>query len=46
MKALTLYEPWASLIAIGAKQFETRSWPATRTAIGDVVAIHWGQAGA
>ena len=42
MKALTLYQPWASLIAIGAKQFETRSWPAPRTAIGDVVAIHAG----
>ena len=43
MKALTLYQPWASLIAIGAKQFETRSWPAPRTAIGDVVAIHAGR---
>ena len=27
MKALTLWEPWASLIAAGAKQYETRSWP-------------------
>lgn len=26
MKALTLYQPWASLIAIGAKRIETRSW--------------------
>lgn len=26
MKALTLTQPWASLIAIGAKQIETRSW--------------------
>ena len=26
MKALTVLQPWASLIAIGAKRFETRSW--------------------
>lgn len=26
MKALTLTQPWATLIAIGAKQIETRSW--------------------
>lgn len=26
MKALTLYQPWASLVAIGAKTIETRSW--------------------
>lgn len=26
MKALTITQPWASLIAIGAKRFETRSW--------------------
>jgi hypothetical protein len=26
MKALTLWQPWASLIAIGAKRIETRSW--------------------
>jgi len=26
MKALTLYQPWASLIALGEKRFETRSW--------------------
>lgn len=24
--ALTLHQPWAHLVAIGAKQFETRSW--------------------
>lgn len=27
MKAITLWQPWASLIAIGAKKIETRSWP-------------------
>lgn len=26
MKALSLLQPWATLIAIGAKQIETRSW--------------------
>ena len=26
MKAITLYEPWATLIAIQAKKIETRSW--------------------
>lgn len=26
MKALTLWQPWATLIAIGAKSIETRSW--------------------
>lgn len=27
MKCVALHQPWASLIAIGAKQYETRSWP-------------------
>jgi hypothetical protein len=27
MKALTLHQPWATLVALGAKQIETRSWP-------------------
>lgn len=26
MKALSLLQPWASLVVIGAKQIETRSW--------------------
>lgn len=26
IKALTLWQPWATLIALGAKQVETRSW--------------------
>jgi hypothetical protein len=26
MKCLSLWQPWASLIVIGAKRFETRSW--------------------
>lgn len=27
MKAISLWQPWASLIASGAKKIETRSWP-------------------
>lgn len=26
MKALSLTQPWATLVALGAKRFETRSW--------------------
>lgn len=37
MKALTVTEPWATLIAIGAKRIETRSWP---TDYRGPVAIH------
>lgn len=37
MKALSLWQPWASLIAIGAKQYETRSWS---TPYRGLLAIH------
>lgn len=37
MKALTLTQPWATLVAIGAKRIETRSW---RTAYRGALAIH------
>lgn len=39
MKALTLHQPWASLIMIGAKRFETRGW---QTSYRGVLAIHAG----
>ena len=26
MKCISLYQPWASLVVLGAKRFETRSW--------------------
>jgi hypothetical protein len=26
MKAISIFEPWATLIAMGLKQYETRSW--------------------
>jgi hypothetical protein len=37
MKAITIWQPWASLIAIGAKQYETRSWA---TSYRGQIAIH------
>lgn len=37
MKALTIWQPWASLIACGVKQYETRSWP---TKYRGPIAIH------
>ena len=41
MKALTLYQPWASLIAWGFKTMETRSWrPPYAFNFGDRIAIH------
>lgn len=27
MKAITIHQPWATLIALGEKEFETRGWP-------------------
>ncbi len=29
MKAITIWQPWASLLVCGAKQYETRSWATT-----------------
>lgn len=40
MNAITLREPWASLVAIGAKKIETRSWPAPASLVGQRIAIH------
>jgi activating signal cointegrator 1 len=37
MKALTITQPWATLVAIGAKRIETRSW---RTSYRGPLAIH------
>lgn len=37
MKAITIWQPWASLIACGAKKFETRSW---KTDYRGLIAIH------
>ena len=40
MRALTLWQPWASLIAEGVKTIETRSWPAPKDLVGERFAIH------
>lgn len=38
--ALTMHEPWATLLATGVKRIETRSWPAPPGVIGSMVALH------
>lgn len=40
MRALSLYQPWATLVAIGAKAYETRSW---QTSYRGPVAVHASQ---
>lgn len=40
MKAITIHQPWATLIAIGAKQYETRHWA---TPYRGQIAIHAGK---
>lgn len=37
MKAISLWQPWASLVAFGEKQYETRSW---ETKHRGLLAIH------
>lgn len=40
MKSITIIQPWATLIALGEKQFETRSWSAKHRG---PIAIHAGK---
>ena len=40
MYAITLHQPWASLIALGIKTVETRSWPAPARLLGQTIAVH------
>ena len=40
MKALTIYQPWATLVAIGRKAIETRAW---QTDYRGLIAIHAGE---
>ncbi len=42
MKAITIWQPWATLIAIGAKPYEFRSWQPPRTLVGQRIGIHAG----
>ncbi|MBH0331049.1 2-oxoglutarate dehydrogenase E1 [Brevibacillus brevis] len=37
MKAITIHQPWATLIALGEKRFESRGWP---TRYRGPIAIH------
>ena len=43
MYAITLHQPWASLIALGVKTVETRSWPAPARLVGQTITIHAGK---
>jgi activating signal cointegrator 1 len=40
MPAISLWQPWASFIAIGAKPYETRHWRAPLRFVGLRIAIH------
>ena len=44
MKAITLHQPFASLIANGTKTIETRSWAPPQGLIGERIAIHAAKA--
>ncbi|MXO73453.1 ASCH domain-containing protein [Alteraurantiacibacter buctensis] len=40
MKALTIWQPWASLIIAGAKPYEFRSWRPPASIVGQRIVIH------
>lgn len=40
MKCLSIWDPWATLIMLGAKRYETRSWRPPRDLLGERIAIH------
>jgi hypothetical protein len=42
VKALTIWQPWATLIMIGAKPHEFRGYPAPRFVRGQRIVIHAG----
>lgn len=42
MKALTIWQPWATLIVEGAKPYEFRGWLFPKSLIGQRIAIHAG----
>ena len=43
MKALTLWQPWASVVALGIKKIENRRWKPPASVIGRRIAIHAGK---
>lgn len=42
MKILTVWQPWASLIILGAKPYEFRGWKPPRSVISQRIGIHAG----
>jgi len=40
LPAISLWQPWASFIAIGVKPYETRHWTPPRRFVGQRIAIH------
>ncbi len=42
MKAFTVWQPWASLIALGFKPHEFRKWAAPKSLVGQRLGIHAG----
>jgi hypothetical protein len=42
IRAITIWQPWATLIAEGCKPFEFRGWPAPKSLVGQRIAIHAG----
>lgn len=44
MKAISIWQPHASLLMLGLKPFETRGWPVPRSILGTRVAIHAAKA--
>lgn len=42
MRALTVWQPWASMIVLGLKPYEFRGWPAPASLHGQRIAIHAG----
>lgn len=43
MIAISILQPWATLIATGKKQYETRSWKPAEKFIGSDIIIHAGK---
>ena len=43
MKALTVWQPWATLIVAGLKLYEFRRYPAPKSLVGQTIVIHAGK---
>lgn len=40
VNVLPLWQPWATLVALGAKRIETRHWPTPKRLLGERIAIY------